>query len=131
MYLCCVDLVAIFILLFQIYLLLSCRDYALVTCDQRFLSCMAFNIYKVVRITCYSHSFVFCFAWGESPVASCWWFALSMRRSFIHYYRDNDTNFIPWEKSQCCSVTGESPLGTLFCTTNQFVWLFKISYKTC
>ena len=29
------------------------------TCDQRFLSCMAFSIYKVVRITCYSHSFFF------------------------------------------------------------------------
>ena len=31
----------------------------MVTCDQRFLSCMAFSIYKVVRITCYSHSFFF------------------------------------------------------------------------
>ena len=33
----------------------------MVPCDQRFLSCMAFSIHKVVLITCYSHSFVlFC-----------------------------------------------------------------------
>ena len=54
------------------------------TCDQRFLSCMAFNIYKVVRITCYSHSFVF-FLPGEKVL---WWAAGGFRwacadRSFI------------------------------------------------
>ena len=37
----------------------------MVPCDQRFLSCMAFSIHKVVRITCYSRSFGFFFCPGR------------------------------------------------------------------